>query len=153
MMNLLEEAIIYATVMHQGKVRSFSGSPYILHSLEVAQIMAGMTDDLELITAGILHDIVEKTDGTREEVEKRFGSRVAALVSAQSWDEAPAEEGSDAWKQRREKALVSLKNSADLGVRMLWLADQLANIRAVAGAYSEVGEAVWARLQPQDPEL
>ena len=153
MMNLLEEAIIYATVMHQGKVRSFGGSPYILHSLEVAQIMAGMTDDLELITAGILHDIVEKTDGTLEEVEKRFGSRVAALVSAQSWDEAPAEEGPDAWKQRREKALVSLKNSGDLGVRMLWLADQLANLRAVAGAYSEVGEAVWEKLHPQDPEL
>ena len=44
-MNLLEEAIIYATIMHQGKVRKFGGSPYILHPLEVAQILSTMTDD------------------------------------------------------------------------------------------------------------
>ncbi len=49
-MNLREEAIIYATVMHQGKVRKFSGIPYILHPLEVAQILSTMTDDVEIIT-------------------------------------------------------------------------------------------------------
>ena len=52
MMNMREEAIIYATVMHQGKVRKFSGIPYILHPLEVAQILSTMTDDVEIITAG-----------------------------------------------------------------------------------------------------
>ena len=64
MMNMLEEAIIYATVMHQGKIRKLRGVPVILHSMEVAQILSTMTDDQDVITAGILHDIVEDTDGT-----------------------------------------------------------------------------------------
>ena len=53
MMNMLEEAIIYATVLHQGKVRKFNGIPYILHPMEVAQILSTMTDDQEIITAGL----------------------------------------------------------------------------------------------------
>ena len=64
MMNLVEEAIIYATVMHQGVIRKRDKIPYILHPMEVAQILSTMTDDQETITAGILHDIVEDTDGT-----------------------------------------------------------------------------------------
>ena len=86
-MNLLEEAIIYATIMHQGKVRKFRGYPYILHPVEVAQILSTMTDDEEVITAGILHDIVEDTDGTLGEIKKRFGSRVAELVDSESENE------------------------------------------------------------------
>ena len=82
-MNKLEEAIIYATVMHQGKVRKLVNTPFILHPLEVAQILATMTDDQDVITAGILHDIVEDTDGTLTEIEKRFGERVAFLVSSE----------------------------------------------------------------------
>ena len=90
-MNLLEEAIIYATVMHQGKVRKFNGIPYILHPMEVAQILSTMTEDAEIITAGILHDIVEDTDGTLAEIEKRFGERVAALVDSESENTYPDE--------------------------------------------------------------
>ena len=72
MMNKIEEAIIYATVMHQGKVRKLGSIPYILHPLEVAQILATMTDDQDVITAGILHDIVEDTDGTLKEIERNL---------------------------------------------------------------------------------
>ena len=82
-MNKLEEAIIYATVMHQGKVRKLVNTPFILHPLEVAQILSMMTSDEDIITAGILHDIVEDTDGTLTEIEKRFGERVAFLVSSE----------------------------------------------------------------------
>ncbi len=80
MMNRMEEAIIYATIMHQGKARKLNGIHYILHPLEVVQILATITDNEEVITAGILHDIVEGTDGTLAEIEKRFGKRVAELT-------------------------------------------------------------------------
>ena len=80
MMNMLEEAIIYSTVMYQGKVRKFKSVPYILHPMEVAQILSTMSEDQELIAAGMLHDVVEDTDGTLEEIEKRFGKRVAYNV-------------------------------------------------------------------------
>lgn len=152
-MNMLEEAIIYATVMHQGKVRKFKGIPYILHPLEVSQILSTMTDDMEIITAGILHDIVEDTDGTLEEIEKRFGKRVAFLVSSESEQEHPGVDKRESWQQRKSEALAVLKNTRDIGVKMLWLADKLANMRSLARIYSERGEAVWSELHQSDPEM
>jgi len=153
MMNKIEEAIIYATVMHQGKVRKLGSIPYILHPLEVAQILATMTDDHDVITAGILHDIVEDTDGTLAEIEKRFGARVAFLVSSESENEYAGEDRSESWKRRKEESLKTLKNTDDLGVRMLWLADKLANIRSLAGNYSEYGEKTWESFHQRDPEM
>ena len=83
-MNLLEEAIIYSTIMYQGKVRKINNSPYILHPLEVAQILSAMTNDIEIIAAGVLHDVVEDTDGTLKEIKKRFGDRVARTRTRRS---------------------------------------------------------------------
>ena len=153
MMNILEEAIIYATVLHQGKKRRLKNTPYILHPMEVAQILSTMTDDEEVITAGILHDIVEDTDGTLEEIEKRFGERVAYLVSSDSEAEHSGEDGNDSWKQRQEESFRVLKNSTDIGVKMLWLADKLANIRSLAGMFSEFGDEVWKKFRQSDPDL
>lgn len=153
MMNKIEEAIIYATVMHQGKVRKLGNTPYILHPLEVAQILSAMTNDQDVITAGILHDIVEDTDGTLEEIEKRFGERVAFLVSSESENDYPGESKDASWKRRKEESLKVLKNTDDQGVRMLWLADKLANIRSLAGGYSEYGEQLWESFHQRDPEM
>lgn len=153
MMNKIEEAIIYATVMHQGKVLKLVNTPYILHPLEVAQILSAMTDDQDVITAGILHDIVEDTDGTLAEIEKRFGERVAFLVSSESENAYPGESEDATWKRRKEESLKILKNTDDQGVRMLWLADKLANIRSLAGAYSEYGEQLWESFHQRDPEM
>ena len=153
MMNKLEEAILYAAIMHQGSVRKLKGIPFILHPMEVAQILSAMTDDVEIITAGILHDIVEGTDGTLEEIKKRFGNRVASLVSSQSENTHPGEERGESWKQRKEESLLVLKGTQDLGVEMLWLADTLSNLRSLAGAYAEYGEELWKQLDQSDPAL
>ena len=153
MMNMLEEAIIYATVMHQGKTRKFGNRPFILHPLEVAQILSTMTDDVEIITAGILHDIVEDTDGTLEEIEKRFGQRVALIVSSESETDYPGEEKSATWKRRKEESLKVLHSSSDIGVKMLWVADKLANVRSLSGMYSEQGEKMWENFHQSDPEM
>ena len=153
MMNRIEEATICAVIMHQGRVRRLKGVPFILHPMEVAQILSTMTDDEEIIAAGILHDIMEDTDGMTEEIERRFGERVASLVSFRLNNLHSGKEPSLTWKQRREEALLQLKNSQDIGVKMLWLADMLSNIRALAGAYSELGEDVWKQLDPDDPAL
>ncbi len=153
MMNILEEAIIYATIMHQGKVRKFGNTPYILHPLEVAQILSGMTDDKEVITAGILHDIVEDTDGTLEEIEKRFGKRVADLVSSESETDVPGVDWKESWNQRKEESLRVLRNSEDIGVKMLWLAEKLANIRSLSAIYSEKGDELWQDLNQSDSAM
>ena len=152
MMNLLEESIVYATVMYQGKVRKFKGVPFILHPMEVAQILATMTDDQEVLAAGILHDILEETSGTLQDIEKRFGKRVAMIVASETENDYPGEERSATWKRRKEESLKVLKNSTDIGVKMLWLADKLANMRSLARIYSEQGEELWNSLHQSDPE-
>ncbi len=151
MMNMLEEAIVYATIMHQGEVRKFSGIPAILHPIEVAQILSTMTDDQEVITAGILHDIVEDTDGTLAESENRFGKRVAKIVASESEEKYPGEDKRATWRKRKEGSLRMLRNSDDIGVRQLWLADKLANMRSLAGIYSEMGDEMWQSLNQGDP--
>ena len=153
MMNILEEAVIYATVLYQGKVRKFRGTPYILHPMEVAQILSTMTDDQEIITAGMLHDIVEDTDGTLGEIEKRFGKRVAYLVSTETEAKFPSEDAAATWQRRKEESLRVLRSSDDNGVKMLWLADKLSNIRSLAGVYSERGESIWSVLHQKDPAM
>ncbi len=152
MMTILEEAIIYATVLHQGKIRKFRHSPFILHPLEVAQILSTMTEDQEIITAGILHDIIEDTDGTLAEIEKRFGGRVADLVDSASETKIPEKDKKQTWKRRKEESIKVLKNSEDIGVKMLWLADKLANIRSLAAIYSEQGDSMWEQLHEADPD-
>lgn len=151
MMNMLEEAIIYATIMHQGKVRKFGGRPFILHPMEVAQILSTLTDDVEVITAGILHDVVEDTDGTLSEIEKRFGERVATLVASESEKKYPSEDKRATWRRRKEESILALRRSRDIGIKMLWLADKLSNMRSFASIYSERGEAMWSDLHQSDP--
>ena len=153
MMNKIEEAIIYATIMHQGKTRKLGNTPFILHPLEVAQILSTLTNDPDVITAGILHDIVEDTDGTLEEIRKRFGERVAFIVSSESENDYPGETHIESWKKRKEESLNNLKSNPDRDVRMLWLADKLSNIRSLAGNYSEYGEKIWESFHQHDPEM
>ena len=86
MMNILEEAIIYATVKHQGKVRKLGETPYILHPLEVAQILSTMTDDLEIITAGILGIPTAISFGIVA-VGERYGSMYELVDSAKKCGE------------------------------------------------------------------
>ncbi len=152
-MNLLEEAIIYSTVMYQGMTRKIDDTPFILHPLEVAHILSTMTDDMEIIAAGVLHDIVEDTDGTLAEIEKRFGGRVAGLVESETEDEFPGEDKAISWKKRKDISLKKLKGSPDTGVKMLWLADKLSNMRSLAGGYGQRGDKVWDLLNQKDPEM
>jgi GTP pyrophosphokinase len=77
--SLIEKAYEIARTAHEGQLRK-SGEPYIIHPLYVAIILAGLELDKETIAAGILHDVVEDTVLTREQIAQRFGNDVALLV-------------------------------------------------------------------------
>lgn len=152
-MNLFEEAVIYATVMHAGKTRKNTNIPYILHPLEVAQIISTMTDDIEIIAAGVLHDVVEDTDGTLSEIRSRFGDRVAKLVDSETENKYEGLDKTATWKKRKEETLFKLKNADDIGIKMLWLGDKLSNIRSISQGYSEKGAAVWDAFNQKDSSM
>ncbi|MBO4755561.1 MAG: bifunctional (p)ppGpp synthetase/guanosine-3',5'-bis(diphosphate) 3'-pyrophosphohydrolase, partial [Bacteroidales bacterium] len=77
---LLDRAIVFAVQAHAGTERRGKGFPYIVHPMEAMAIVSTMTADQELLSAAALHDTVEDTDVTVEELRTQFGDRIAALV-------------------------------------------------------------------------
>ena len=83
--DLLDRAIQFALEAHQNTPRKGSLTPYILHPLEAAAIIATMTDDLEVISAAVLHDTVEDNKTVSlDQIEDLFGARVKNLVAAET---------------------------------------------------------------------
>src|ERR1035437_3874195 len=78
-LEMIEKAYIYSATVHQGQVR-LSGEPYLTHPMEVAGILADLKMDAATIISGLLHDTVEDTLTTTEQLEKEFGKDVAFLV-------------------------------------------------------------------------
>ena len=124
-MERVEEAIIFATKKHAGQRRKIGNAPYIMHSLEVAQIISTITDDENIIIAGLLHDTVEDTDTTLSEIRDVFGDRVMELVSMETENKYRQDNPGDTWYRRKEESLKVLKESTDYGVKIIWLADKL----------------------------
>ncbi len=78
----LDRAIIFAVKAHAGTERRGKGFPYIVHPMEAMEIVATMTPDQELLAAAALHDTVEDTSVTIEDIRAQFGDRVASLVQS-----------------------------------------------------------------------
>jgi hypothetical protein len=83
---LTRAALSYAETRHRGQHRP-DGSPFILHPVEVASILHGVGSPDHLIAAGVMHDLLEKTDATASDLQARFGPKITALVLAVSDDD------------------------------------------------------------------
>ena len=147
---IFDEAAAFATQAHAGMVRKAGGQPYILHPMEAAVIVGTMTDDQNLIAAAALHDVVEDAGITIEEVEKRFGVRVRALVESETEDKRVDLPPTDTWRIRKEESLSVLKNADDIAVLIVWLGDKLANMRAIYRDFKVEGVKMWQRFNQKD---
>ena len=146
---VLNKAIEFATKVHEGQVRKGTTIPYILHPLESATIVGTMTTDDEIIAGAVLHDVVEDTDTTVEQVEMLFGKRVAELVASESEDKRENLPAQSTWKVRKQETLDHLK-SATIDVKMITLGDKLSNIRAIYRDYTTIGDELWERFNQKD---
>lgn len=148
--SVLEQAIRFAVDAHAGQKRK-DGSPFILHPLEDAAIVSTMTDDLEVIAAAVLHDTVEDTKTTADDILRAFGPRVHALVEGETENKRPALPPWETWKIRKEESLADLAAADDPAIRILWLGDKLANMRALYRAHIVLGQAAFDRFNIHDP--
>lgn len=148
---ILDRAIVFAVKAHANTERRGKGYPYIVHPLEAVEIVATMTPDQELLAAAALHDTVEDTEVTVEQLRAEFGERVASLVADESdvMPEGMTEEAS--WHQRKQAAINRL-SKASHDAKMVALGDKLSNIRAIARDYDEIGDALWNRFHTNDPK-
>lgn len=148
---LLDRAIIFAVKAHAGTERRGKGYPYIVHPLEAVEIVATMTADQELLAAAALHDTVEDTDVTVEQIQNEFGERIAMLVANESdvMPEGVSEE--DSWHSRKQAAIDRL-SQASHDAKMVALGDKLSNMRAIARDYAMQGDALWNLFHAKDPK-
>lgn len=139
---LLDRAIVFAVHAHAGTERRGKGFPYIVHPLEAVEIVATMTADQELLAAAALHDVIEDTSVTKEELEQAFGERIASLVAAESdtFESGVSEE--DSWHDRKRAAIERLA-AASHEAKMVALGDKLSNMRAIARDHACQGDALW----------
>ena len=150
MKDIVSEAIVFASMAHDGMRRRKGNSPYVLHPLEVAAIVGSMTDDQNVISAALLHDVVEDAGISLEEIGERFGERVMELVASETEnkrDELPPEQ---TWRIRKEESLETLRSTDDIDVLMLWIGDKLSNIRAIYRDHAVEGDAVWDKFHQSD---
>ncbi|MCD8082685.1 MAG: HD domain-containing protein [Clostridiales bacterium] len=142
---MIQKAAAFAARAHDGVMRKGSDIPYIYHPMEVALITAQLTDDEEVIAAAYLHDVLEDTPTTPEELEQAFGSRVLALVQSETEDK------SRGWRERKWATVCHLK-TASREQKILALGDKLSNMRSTARDYLVIGDAIWDRFHEKNKE-
>lgn len=128
-MELIGKAYDVAEEMHRGQLRK-SGEPYLIHPLAVAEILADLGMDEETIVAGLLHDVVEDTPYTKEELIADFGTEVELLV------DGVTKLGSLKFESKEERQVENLRKmflamSKDIRVLILKLSDRLHNLRTI----------------------
>lgn len=148
--DLFDKAAKFAIDAHRGAERKGKGFPYIVHPMEAVSIVATMTNDQELLAAAVLHDVIEDTDTTAEDLRREFGERVAQLVVEES-DISVEGPKSDSWHLRKQIAINHL-SKASHDAKMVAMGDKLSNMRAIARDYAVLGDALWNRFHTKDPK-
>ncbi len=127
--NLIDRAYIYSARVHEGQVR-LSGEPYLSHPLEVADILADMRLDVESIAAALLHDVIEDTPATREDIEEMFGPGVAHIVSGVT-KLSVLPHSTKRTQQAESLRKMILAMADDIRVVLIKLADRIHNMRTL----------------------
>lgn len=150
-MDLVTRAIIFAANAHDGMRRKKENIPYIMHPAEAAVIVSSLTENQEVIAAALLHDVIEDTPVSFEDVVAEFGPRVAALVWSESEDKREGQPPAQTWRARKEESIEIIQETKDLEVKMVFLGDKLANMRSFYRQWKAEGEAMWQGYNQTDP--
>ena len=128
-MALINRAVEYADAKHQHQKRK-DGSPYIIHPLAVAEVVTEMGLDMDAVLGALLHDCIEDTDASHEEIEKLFGTTVAELVEGVTkLTRADFSSSEEAQMENLRKMFMAM--SKDIRVVLIKIADRLHNMRTM----------------------
>ena len=144
--SLLCQATRLAAHAHDGAYRKGGKMPYLLHVMETAEIVGTMTEDEDVLAAAVLHDVLEDTSVTEEELRETVGGHVTELVLAVSENKRREQPAEATWRLRKQESVEKLLKEPRLEVKMIALGDKLSNIRALQRDYGILGEQVWERF-------
>lgn len=142
---LFDKAAHFAINAHANTERRGKGFPYVIHVFEAAEIVASITSDQELLAAAVLHDAVEDTNVTVEQIRAEFGDRIASLVASESEEAVVGMSETESWRGRKQAAIDRLANASH-DAKIVALGDKLSNMRAIARDYFEIGDVLWSRF-------
>lgn len=150
-MQITDKAIHFVTDAMSSKIRKGSATPAVFHSLETGAIASSLTEDAEIIAAALLHDVIEDAGISADTVGEQFGQRVKLLVLSETEDKRVDIPPCESWKERKQEAVALLRESDDIGVKILFLSDKLSNIRSIYCGLIKYGSAFWQRFNQKDP--
>jgi (p)ppGpp synthase/HD superfamily hydrolase len=137
-----EQAIALALRAHEAQVRKGDGQlPYIVHPVTVALILSRYTGDEDTIIAGLLHDTLEDTHVTAEEIERAFGPKVRDMVLDVTESKLPGL----SWETRKARYLRHLQTAPRPSL-LVAAADKTANLISMIAAHTASGDALWERF-------
>jgi guanosine-3',5'-bis(diphosphate) 3'-pyrophosphohydrolase len=137
---LVADAYQVAREAHEGQQRKDNGAPYLTHPLRVAELVSRAGLGEEVVAAAVLHDVVEDSELSRSDISRRFGARVAEIVSALTEDETIDDyEGRKAEHRDRVEA-------AGPDAVAIYAADKISNLRDMRGLYASIGERAAERF-------
>lgn len=144
-----ETALALAARSHRMQLRKATDTPYITHCVHVALILerAGFSDDICI--AGLLHDAIEDTSCTLQDIEDVCGADVARLVAAMSETKLDTTETKRPWHIRKEEKLAHLREAGAAAIAIA-AADTLHNIRTTIDGVEQDGGVVWQRFKQPD---
>jgi (p)ppGpp synthase/HD superfamily hydrolase len=138
---MIFRAIEFAAAAHRGQYRKGTRLPYILHPMNAARLLIDANCEEHVVTAALLHDVLEDTSATAEELVSIFGPRVCELVVAVTEPDKVT-----SWEDRKNHTLAILRES-DAEVLLVALADKLDNIRSIREDMALHGESTWKRFR------
>lgn len=138
----LRRAINTAATVHRDQVRKGGGIPYISHLYAVMHLLATVSDDEDLLIAGLLHDTLEDVPEhySAARMEAEFGPRVRALVEEVTKEDLPG------WQERVDAYLARLGHRASPEAVLLSVADKTHNLMSVLDDHARIGERLWGRF-------
>jgi (p)ppGpp synthase/HD superfamily hydrolase len=142
LINMIDFALEIASKAHKNQLRKGTDIPYIVHPAGVALILSQLNCPVELIVAGILHDVVEDSNIEVEFIKEHFGEKVALIVEGCT---EPLHT-SLPWEDRKMHTIEFLKTAPE-EIRIVSCADKLHNLRSVVSEYKKYGDGVWERFK------
>ncbi|MCH5252790.1 MAG: HD domain-containing protein [Lachnospiraceae bacterium] len=151
---MLREAFDFAEKAHQGQYRKGTDIPYLIHLIRAWGYVSKMTESETEQAAALLHDVLEDTDVTKEELERLFGGELAELVAKESEHKRAESPAHETWVIRKQETIERLKKcmeSKDEQAAMrIAFGDKLANLYSMMFEYRYVGDRLWNKFNQKD---
>lgn len=145
----LYRAYTYAANAHAGQLRKKTEIPYIAHIITTMNYAIELTEDIAVLQAAILHDTVEDTYVTLDDLKKEFGDRVACLVETETENKRRNIPASQTWEIRKRETIEHLKG-ASLDTKVIVLADKTANLESIVKEQRHISGSIWTKFNQPD---